>query len=1043
MQNFAEPLESRRLFALTPASPRPDTLGTIFDITERQTLLARLTLLDSTTRSTLTANLNASNVTAFDTNLLSYMRSRTTARFFWQTSSTSSLASFATSNGYNGSTQTEAANLTDSRTLNDGTGSVTLPANIDWINATSPTNSEFKHTINRHLQWKQLAQAYRYSSDAKYATELLYELADWSNDLQTASAPSTWSTTDQNSWFFDTAVRVENWTWTYFSMLDSSAWTGSANSLMLYKLVQQGDYMYTQLQSRTDWESNKTLSLARSVQFLGELFPEVDTSTTWETNGRDSLYKALGTQINPDGGHDEQTPGYASAVLEQAVEAKKLDALNGVTWSTSYTLPNGTIVNPSTLLTNGVNALWQQLSPNGMLPAISDTYRATTFDTFSEANLALGVTTWPQSKPRERDIWLFGQSAVTPYLSNLPAPALGARGNTYAMSSSGTYVLRSGSDSNARQINFDAGAKGGGHGHYDLLSFELSGYGTPLIADAGPYKYDTSASHTWAISTAAHNTIGISGLNTGELEGVSNPSIKASSITSVAGGYMVSAAHQAYQYVAGSPELARSIWFDGSDTMVIVDFAFSTRARNFEQSFLLPGQNSSRDLANGLIYSRNSGANARVQSVLSAGQTTGYQTSGIFSAGNGTATVAATRFYVSQLNATFAVFATVVTTHAGSASSAISSASWVTKPTSYGQSAVLNVNGTNITFAPPTFAATGAGGATTAAAGDIAYSSDGRLHEVFYDSTDNKLKYAVRDTNGVWSRIQTIDSKPFSGLNPSLAVDASGRPAVAYQDAASGDLKYASLSSTTNAWKVETADAKGSTGGYPSLVFSRNNTPAIAYYNRTNGDLRFALKSADTWLLSIVDSTGDVGRTPDMQLDPNRPTASKFAIVYSDSTGGGYKYAIQFQSGWRFETVDNTTPIGGGYMSLGFYDSGSSSDRYKPVTSYYDAAVGKLKMAYKTGGNEQTVWSNRVIAGGKRQGLYTQLYIDDANKINILFFDGKRNMAMKAVGTTVAGAFALSDLTPGGREIHVSRFGSTYSYSNGNVTDNTFKVFAV
>ena len=82
-----------------------------------------------------------------------------------------------------------------------------------------------------------------------------------------------------------------------------------------------------------------------------------------------------------------------------------------------------------------------------------------------------------------------GQERVTPYV-NVPSfpSTLGSRGKTYALADSGNYIMRSGSDANARQINFDAGPKGGVHGHFDLFGFELSGFGRPLLSDPGAYN---------------------------------------------------------------------------------------------------------------------------------------------------------------------------------------------------------------------------------------------------------------------------------------------------------------------------------------------------------------------------------------------------------------------------------------------------------------------------------------------------------------------------------------------------------------------------
>src|SRR5438132_11443639 len=131
------------------------------------------------------------------------------------------------------------------------------------------------------------------------------------------------------------------------------------------------------------------------------------------------------------------------------------------------------------------------------------------------------------------------------------------RGSTYSMPQSGYYEMRSGSDGNARQITFDAGPTGGQHGHFDLLNFELDGYGKPLISDPGIYTYDSSVRRNWAISTPAHNTVSVDNTSHAALEGVGNPGIYASGISSVAGGYQITGSHRGYEGMAGAPVEAR------------------------------------------------------------------------------------------------------------------------------------------------------------------------------------------------------------------------------------------------------------------------------------------------------------------------------------------------------------------------------------------------------------------------------------------------------------------------------------------------------
>jgi hypothetical protein len=315
---------------------------------------------------------------------------------------------------------------------------------------------------------------------------------------------------------------------------------------------------------------------------------------------------------------------------------------------------------------------------------------------------------------------------------------------------------------------------------------------------------------------------------------------------------------------------------------------------------------------------------------------------------------------------------------------------------------------------------------------------------VFYDRDERNLKYAVRDTNGVWSTVQIVDDGDYCGYTPSLAIDKNGRPGVAYQDAYNGDLKYAFLSPITNAWDVQSVDVPGSTGGYPSLVFSRNNTPIIAYYNKTKGDLRMALADTAGWVINTIDSTGDVGRFPSIQLDPNRPTASKFAISYEDTTNFDFKYAIQYQTGWRYETIDASTKIAGGYISMQFYDSGAGTDsRYKPVVTYYDAGAGQLRYAYDATDDKNDPWAIKVIAAKKRQGLYSKLHID-GNKPRVFFFDGTNNQAFFLSSTKVAGgSWSIAALADGGRDVHYAFRNGVYYYTSLDETTGKLSVLKV
>jgi hypothetical protein len=965
-------------------------------------------------KAELQAKLNENKMGAFDGLLLDYMINRSGQTFFWKSTDVAGIVQFFKDNFSTSSTISNADNIVAHRfpNGNSGTYDVQLPAgDINW--STTNSNSEFVHTQNRMDFWVDLAQSYAITGDAKYVNEMIDQMSSWSAQNPALADPNTFT---EIKWYpLDTAMRAENWTWAYQMVLGSSGWTGSANTLFLYKLWQHGDF----LRRVTPYAltSNRSLFQATGLLEIAQLVPEFGAAPEWETYSRNLLFNAMDAQINADGGHAESSPGYAGQIISLLLESYWLDQQKGDAgaWTGARV----------SRLSNAMESYIQLLSPDGKLSALSDTYRTSALTMLDKARIVLNTTVYPSAKPRLRDVWLFGTSRTQPLLTSPVNPALNDRGLTYSMPQSGYFVMRSGPSSTAKQLIFDAGPTGGQHGHYDQLSFELFGYGAPLIADPGLYTYDTSVRRNWAVSTPAHNTISVNGLNAAPLEGVGNPGLQSSGIVSVAGGYQITASQRGYQYLPGSPVVSRSIWYDGDGTVLVVDWGEGTSSNTFSTSFLLPGTATSSDLAAGWIETNNAGGNVRIQSLLQPGQNAYKQTkinstTNVFTSSDPDGGLAqdATRFHIDQTG-NFAGFVTLINAFTGATAPNVTAnlIGTITAGGSFQVQIVRNgVAAETITFQPPALDRPGTDfrpAGSDAGANDIAFDASGRLHMVFNDRGEKNLKYSVRDTNGKWSIPQTIDNGYEAGGYPSLALDSKGNPAVAYFDGNGGNLKFAKM--VGGAWQVETVDSAGSVGLYPSLVMSRNDGAMIGYYQRTKGDLRLATQQAGGWAISTIDSVGDVGRCTSMTLDPNRPTASKIAIAYDDSTTGVKKYAIQSGTGWAISTVDSTTPTGGGYTSLAFepYQDGG---KYNPAMTYYDSSNSALKFSRQ---NPNGSWANSSVISAGVQGLYTSLFYDVGNRPNIFFFKKTNVTAYRAVKKS--GAWAFTFLGTGGREAQVAR----------------------
>ncbi|HEX8522100.1 MAG TPA: alginate lyase family protein [Tepidisphaeraceae bacterium] len=985
-------------------------------------------------KSSLQSLLNANNLSGFDAALLTYMQNRAGQTFYWNSADVAGNVSWIQTNLNTAGTIANADAILAHKFPEQGNSAsydIQLPAGvIDWSTKPATTsNPEFIPNLNRMDFWLDLTQAYKFTNSAGYMTELVNQLASWSQQNPALADPNSYTSNTPHWNLLDTSIRAESWTWAYQMILNSGAWTADANTLFLYQLYQHGDFL--RRVTPYDAASNRAIFHAKGLLSIAQLVPEFTGASDWETYSRAMLFKGMDAQFYNDGGHVEQSPGYTANIADDLLESYWLDQKknDAAAWSSARVSKLNSIM----------NSYLQILDPNGAVPALSDSYRNTALTGLLKARIALNNTTaYPAAKPRMRDVWLFGSTTAQTYLGSPVNPALPDRGKTYAMADAGYYIARSaGADANARQLTFDIGPTGGIHGHPDLLNFELFGYGRALIADPGLYTYDSKdPNRQYVVSTRAHNTINVDGLSHAALEGATNPGFKVDQWDVQSDHVQVTGHHFAYGAVDGGPVLTRSIWYDLDGTALVVDWAEASKSHQYQISFNLPVDPNDPASVTG-VQSDNSfrskwstGGNVQVSPMLLTGQTVARNAlTFVSNAAPPSESDPAYRFTVTGSGAG-QVFATLVNAYSGTSAPNIT-ASLVTTNPQPGQPVTIHLDYHNgiakdITFNPPAFFRPGATfGSPTGSANDIAWDAAGRLHMAYFDRTARNLKYAVRDTAGKWSIPQTVDAGLDAGAYISLALDSKGVPGIAYFDGNNGDLKYARL--TSGAWKTETVDSLGSVGLYPSLVFSRSDGPMISYFHRTKGDLRLAVANSGGWTISTVDAAGTVGRSGMMTLDPNRPTVSKVAICYEDTSGGRYKYAVQYKTGWKIQTVDSTTPIGGGYMSMAFNPAKDPAGVYQPSISYYDAYNSGLKYAITDG----LTWSATTVAALGKQGLYTNLFYDASGLANILYFDKSKNHVIRAKGTFKKWAF--TDYGAGGREMQVAETTTgALAYSNLN-----------
>jgi len=226
----------------------------------------------------------------------------------------------------------------------------------------------------------------------------------------------------------------------------------------------------------------------------------------------------------------------------------------------------------------------------------------------------------------------------------------------------------------------------------------------------------------------------------------------------------------------------------------------------------------------------------------------------------------------------------------------------------------------------------------------LAISPAGVSHISYYDQTNYDLLYAFSNIGATAWVTRSLDMLNDVGMYTSMALDSTGRPHISYYDETNGALKHAFVAPITDAWAIEFVDnpTVNDVGGYTSIGVDRNNNPHISYYDFTDLNLKYAYKSGGVWNISVVDSTGDVGKFSSIALynqaaDPNNDTVN---ISYYDATNGSLKFASRtIASGWTIEVVDDLGDVGY-YCSLALNGVGA------PGISYYDNTNGDLKFAH-------------------------------------------------------------------------------------------------
>ena len=377
-------------------------------------------------------------------------------------------------------------------------------ADIEYNELDRPTDVKVPWELSRCQHFTRLGQAYWLTGDERYAAEFVAETTDWiaANPL---SYGVNWACA------MDVALRAVSWIWGFHFFARSGVCRDAAfRSRFLRALFLHGEFVVKHLE-KADLNGNHYLCDGVGLVFLGCFFRASRSARGWLAIGRTIVEEEIFQQTTSDGVDFEQATAYHRLVLEAFLTSYELLRRHG------EPVPERC----SRRLERMCEFVQAYTKPDGRAPLIGDADdgRVQILGAqeigdhrylLSHAAVRFGRGDFRSSAGRcwEETFWLLGPKAPDRFreLPVQPPP------RSMAFPDGGFYVLR-GPETHLIVDCGDVGMRGrGGHGHNDILSFEMFLNGFNVVTDCGAYLY--TASREWRNqfrSTAFHNTLQVDG----------------------------------------------------------------------------------------------------------------------------------------------------------------------------------------------------------------------------------------------------------------------------------------------------------------------------------------------------------------------------------------------------------------------------------------------------------------------------------------------------------------------------------------------------
>jgi len=392
---------------------------------------------------------------------------------------------------------------------------------IPYLDLAAVGDHKFIWEINRHQHLVLLAQASVLTGNDAYCDAIFRQLEHWliENPFQHGI---NWASA------LEVGFRAMSWIWVFH--LVGARMSGDFRRRFLAELYRHGLHLEYNLSIYFS-PNTHLLGEAAALHALGRMFPQFRRAERWRSLGRDIAREHMQSCVKPDGSYFEQSTYYHLYALDLFAFHAALEP-----------------VPPPYLekLRRMAEFLAAIVSEGGELPFLGDDDGGRFFHPygprprFARASLAAASAltgerffAYNQRDSAEIAVWWLGPERCR----HVPAASFGSKSGV--LGDAGIVVMRRG----PTVALFDVGPfgpGGAGHSHSDTLSLDVSVGDREVLIDSGTYSYMDPEWRAYFRGSAAHNTIGIDGIDqavaAGPFRWAQKPEVKLDSATGTGAG---------------------------------------------------------------------------------------------------------------------------------------------------------------------------------------------------------------------------------------------------------------------------------------------------------------------------------------------------------------------------------------------------------------------------------------------------------------------------------------------------------------------------